>query len=481
MTIEADARDAVSASPRAGSGESGSRIVTLVVACAMFMETMDTTILAIALPAIARDLSVDPISLKLAVTSYLVGLAIFIPISGWVADRLGAATTFRIALAVFMVASTGCAFSTTLHEFVFWRFIQGLGGAMMSPVGRMVIIRMIPKAELVRAFAFIATPSMIGPMLGPPLGGLIVTYASWPWIFIVNIPIGLLGIWLATLYMTDEKGERTPLDLEGLVLCAVALSGLVLGAAVGGRHIAPPVVAVTLVAIGLAASLHYVWHSTRVDHPVLDLRYLGKTTYSAGVIGGIFFRMSVGASMFLLPLMLQLGFGFSALTAGLVSIAVAGGALCAKPFAVHLLRRIGFRGLLFWNALFNALATIATGMIGPAWPLAVIFAFLFLTGIVRSLQFTSLNAISFADIGGRDVTPATSVANVSQQISVSIGVAIGALALEIAMIVNGHETPAVGDFTVAFGVIGVMSALSVLWLVRLPPGAGAEMSGHGVR
>src|SRR5262247_3704207 len=206
-------------------------IVPLVVATALFMENTDSTILATALPTIARDLGLDPISLKLAVTAYLVSLAVFIPVSGWVADRVGSCTTFRLALAVFMIASIGCAFSSSLRQFVFWRAMQGMGGAMMVPVGRMVVIRTAPKSELVQALSFISMPALIGPMLGPPLGGLIVTYADWRWIFFVNIPIGILGIILATRYIPELKEGTAPLDLAGFVLCSLGLAGLVLGAA----------------------------------------------------------------------------------------------------------------------------------------------------------------------------------------------------------------------------------------------------------
>ncbi|HEX2336071.1 MAG TPA: MFS transporter, partial [Hyphomicrobiaceae bacterium] len=233
-------------------------IVPLVVATALFMENTDSTILATALPTIARDLGLDPISLKLAVTSYLVSLAVFIPVSGWVADRAGARTTFRLALGLFMAASMGCAFSSSLEAFVAWRAIQGMGGAMMVPVGRMVVIRTVPKNELVQALSFIAMPALIGPMLGPPIGGLIVTYADWRWIFFVNIPIGVLGIVLATLYIPEVKADRAPLDVKGFALSATGLGGLILGTAMVGRRIAPPEVAIGCMVAGAVALLLYV-------------------------------------------------------------------------------------------------------------------------------------------------------------------------------------------------------------------------------
>lgn len=477
MTLQAEV-GSVPAAQRAPMLFGRIQLVPLIVATAMFMEAMDSTILTTALPAIAQDLSVDPISLKLAVTSYLVGLAIVIPISGWVADRLGASVTFRMALGIFMAASIGCAMSHSMAEFVVWRFIQGVGGAMMSPVGRMVVIRMMPKAELVRAFALLATPMMVGPMMGPPLGGFIVTYATWPWIFFVNIPFGILGIWLASMYMSNDKGTRKPLDVTGFLLCALTLSGLVLGAAIAGRHLAPPVAAVTLAGIGFVSAFYYVRHARRVSHPLLDLGYLRIQTFRAGVLGGIFFRMGVGASMFLLPLMLQLGFEFSALRSGLIVLALAVGSITLKPLTSSLLRRIGFTRVLNANSLANALALILMGLMPPTMPFVLMFVCLFVAGGFRSVQFTSLNAISFADIEGHRVSEATSVANVSQQMSISLGVGVGAMALELASFINGHDHPLSVDFTLAFLVIGTLSGLSGLWLWTLPSEAGHELSGQ---
>ena len=274
-------------------------IVPMVVATALFMENTDSTILATALPTIAADLGIDPISLKLAVTSYLVSLAVFIPASGWVADRIGARTTFRIALTVFMAASIGCAFSRSLGQFVVFRALQGAGGAMMVPVGRMVVIRAVPKNELVRALSFISMPALIGPMLGPPLGGLIVTYADWRWIFFVNLPIGVLGIVLATLFIPDLRQETPPLDVRGFVLSAVGLGGVILGTAMVGRRIAPPEIVAACMLIGAVSLALYVMHALRAPRPLLDLRLLRFASFEAGIVGGTFFRFGVGASAFL--------------------------------------------------------------------------------------------------------------------------------------------------------------------------------------
>ncbi|MET0567761.1 MAG: DHA2 family efflux MFS transporter permease subunit [Hyphomicrobiaceae bacterium] len=453
-------------------------IVPLVVATALFMENTDSTILATALPTIARDLGIDPISLKLAVTSYLVSLAVFIPASGWVADRVGACTTFRIALVVFMAASIGCASSRSLAEFVLWRAVQGAGGAMMVPVGRMVVVRAVPKAELVRALSFLAMPSLIGPMLGPPLGGFIVTFADWRWIFFVNLPIGVLGIVLATLFIPDTKQETPPLDVKGFALSALGLGGLVAGLAVSGRRIAPPEVSLACLSIGALSLYAYVRHAFSVERPLLDLRLLRFKTFEAGILGGTLFRLGVGASAFLLPMMLQLGFGLDAFSSGLITFAGAIGALAMKPLAHRFLHRFGFRRLLIVNGLIASSLLLANASWTALTPPLLISFVLLVGGFSRSLQFTSLSAITYAELEQRQIGSATGMSTVAQQVSVSFGVAIGAMVLEISEWAHGRHEPLAADFSVAFVVVGVLSALTALAMLRLPPDAGDEITGR---
>ena len=422
--------------------------------------------------------AIDPISLKLAVTSYLVSLAVFIPISGWVADRVGSCTTFRLALAVFMIASIGCAFSNSLGQFVFWRAAQGMGGAMMVPVGRMVVIRTAPKAELVQALSFIAMPALIGPMMGPPLGGLIVTYADWRWIFFVNIPIGILGIILATLFIPEIKEETPRLDTKGFLLLASGFGGLILGAAMLGRRIAPPEVAAGCIAAGAIALPLYWRHALSIPRPLLDVRLLRLKTFEAGIAGALFFRFGVGASAFLLPLMLQLAFGLSALSSGLITFAGALGALAVKPLARGFLHRFGFRRLLIVNGVLASTVLLASALFTPATPHLVITAVLLAGGFLRSLQFTSLSAITYAEVEPRQVGSATGMASVGQQVSVSLGVAVGAMAVEVSEWARGHSVPETSDFSAAFVVVGLMSMTSALLMLRLPLDAGDEMSGR---
>jgi EmrB/QacA subfamily drug resistance transporter len=455
-------------------------IIPLVVATALFMENTDATILATALPTIARDLGLDPISLKLAVTSYLVSLAVFIPVSGWVADRIGSRTTFRLALGVFMIASVGCAFSSTLRQFVFWRAMQGIGGAMMVPVGRMVVVRASPKGELVRALSFIAMPALIGPMLGPPLGGLIVTYMDWRWIFFVNIPIGVLGVVLATLYIPEAREETPPLDAKGFLLLACGLGGLILGTAMMGRRIAPPEAAAAAIAVGAIALPIYARHALAVPRPLLDLRLLRLKTFEAGIAGALFFRLGVGASAFLLPLMLQLAFGLDALSSGLITFAGAAGALAVKPLARGFLHRFGFRRLLIVNGVLASAVLLASALFTAATPHLVIAVVLLLGGFLRSLQFTSLSAITYAEIEPRQVGSATGMASVGQQVSVSFGVAIGAMVVELSEWARDRTAPLTEDFATAFVVVGLMSMASALLMFRLPAGAGDEISGRAI-
>jgi EmrB/QacA subfamily drug resistance transporter len=339
------------------------RLVPLIVAVAFFMENLDSTVIATALPAIAADIGTNPLALKLAVTSYLLSLAIFIPASGWVADRFGARTVFRAAIAVFILGSIACAMSGSLTDFVMARTLQGIGGAMMTPVGRLVVIRSVDRRALIDAMAWVTMPALVGPVLGPPVGGFITTYASWHWIFLINVPIGILGILLATRYIEDIRVEaHERFDFTGMVLAGLGIAGVAFGLSMAGLDFLPTWVAMALIVVGLMFVALYVTHARRTPSPVLDLSLLAIPTLRASVIGGFMFRLGIGAWPFLLPLMLQVGLKMNPFQSGMVTFAGAAGAMLMKPVISPLIKLFGFKNILVSNAIISgALLAVCAG------------------------------------------------------------------------------------------------------------------------
>ncbi len=454
-------------------------LVPLIVACALFMEQVDSTVISTSLPAIAASLHDDPVALKLALTSYLLSLAVFIPASGWCADRFGARTVFRSAIVIFTLGSILCGLSTSLLDFVIYRIIQGMGGAMMVPVGRLVILRSVPKSEIVSALAWLTIPALLGPVMGPPLGGFITTYFDWRLIFFINVPIGILGIILATRFIENVREEDVPpLDLHGLVLSGIGLSGLVFGLAVLGQHLVPYWAAAGVTAIGVVALGFYVRHARRTPHAVLDLSLLRIPTFRAGVVGGSLFRIGVGALPFALPLMLQLTFGLSPFASGMLTFASSAGALVMKTTARPILRRFGFWRVLVVNALISSAFIGANALFTPETPHAAIVAVLLMGGFFRSLEFTAINALSYADVSQPEMSRATSFVSVAQQVSLSLGVALVGMVLEAMRSARGETALQLADFTPAFLIVAGVSALAVFSFMNLPKDAGAELSGH---
>lgn len=456
-----------------------SRLVPLIVACALFMENLDATIISTALPAIARDLHEDPLHLSLAITSYLLSLAIFIPLSGWLADRYGARTVFRNAILVFVLGSLGCAASQGIGGLVAARMLQGLGGAMMVPVARLVLLREIPKAELVRAMTFVTIPALTAPIFGPPLGGLIVTYASWQWIFLINLPVGVLGFVLVSRHIPDARGDtRAPLDLAGWWLLGGGLAGIVFGLENLGKNVVAPQVTGLCMAGGALLLALYWRHAKTDEAPLLRPFLLKVPTFRASVTGGTLFRIGGGGSTLLLPMMLQLGYGLSALHSGLLTFAGAVGAMAMKTIAPGLTRRFGFRRLLVHNTVLCALALAVCGWLSPHWPVTLALAFLVLTGFLRSLQFTCVNALAFADIAERDMSQATSASSTAQQLALSLGVGAASQLLNLSLAMRGAHQLAAIDFTWAFTGLALISLLAVLPFRTLEPAAGESVSGH---
>ena len=454
-------------------------ILPLVIASALFLENMDSTVLATSLPAIAVDLGIDPIILKLAFTSYLLSLAVFIPISGWMAERFGARHVFRAAIAVFTLASLACAFTQTLHGFIAARFVQGMGGAMMVPVGRFVLVRAIPKSNLVQALSYLTLPALIGPVFGPLIGGFLTTYLHWRWIFFINLPMGLVGMILATIFVPDVKSDTpTPLDGVGFVLSGIGLSSLVFGFTILGRDVLPIMPAPVLIVIGVGFLVLYVIHARRIAHPILKLSLLALPTFRTSVVGGFLFRAGIGSNPFLLPLMLQIGFGLSAFQSGSLTFASSAGALLMKFTAPRILKRFGFRQILIVNGLISALFFGAIALFTSTTPHTVILALLLAGGFFRSLQFTCLNAIAYAEVEQQDLSRASSFASVVQQVSGSMGVAFAAIILESLQAIRGDLTLDVMDFRIAFALVALLVASSTLFHRALDPKAGADVSGH---
>jgi EmrB/QacA subfamily drug resistance transporter len=459
-----------------------SRAVPLIVAVALFMENMDSTVIATSLPAIARALGTDPLALKLAVTSYLLALAIFIPASGWTADRFGARNIFRLAIFVFMLGSIGCALSHSLEEFVLARIIQGTGGAMMTPVGRLILVRSIDKRLLVNAMSLVTIPALVGPICGPPLGGFITTYASWHWIFLINIPIGLAGLVMATRYMPKVAAEPTvPFDFTGFILSGLGVGGIAFGLSVMGLEFLPAGIVVALLAVGVMATAAYIVHARRKTSPILDLRLFELPTFRASIVGGFMFRLGIGALPFLLPLLLQIGFDLTPLESGLITFTATLGALFMKAAVASILHRFGYRPVLIYNSLISAAFLAACATFLPGMPFAAMVAILLAGGFFRSLQFTAVNTIAYAEIKPELISRATTLVSVAQQLAISTGVAVGALIVELTLRLKHGAAIGADDFPAAFLVVGALTAASALIFARLPLDAGAELAGRKAR
>jgi EmrB/QacA subfamily drug resistance transporter len=438
---------------------------------------MDSTVIATSLPAIAADIGTSPLALKLAITSYLLSLAVFLPVCGWTADRFGARNVFRAAIVVFMLGSIGCAFSGSLTQFVIARIVEGMGGAMMTPVARLILVRTVDKRELVVAMIWVTVPALAGPLIGPPVGGFITTYFSWHWIFLINVPMGIAGIILATIHIKDVRAENPdPFDAVGAVLAGVGIAGLVFGGSVLGLNFLPLPLTIALILVGATSTTAYVLHARRTPKPILDLKLLRIPTVRAAVFGGFVYRGGIGAMPFLLPLMLQLGFGMTAFQSGMITVANVVGALGMKMMIPLVLRRFGFRIALTANALISSIMVAACATFAPGVPLAWILAVLLIGGFFRSLEYTSLNTIAYAELDRENLSRVTSLVAVGQQLSISIGVAIGAALVELTIQWRGSDMITAADFVPAWIIVSMISATSCFIFWRLPADAGAEVS-----
>jgi EmrB/QacA subfamily drug resistance transporter len=457
-----------------------SSLLPAIIGASLMMQTLSATVISNALPTMARSLHEDPVHLNTAITAYLLASAIILPISGWMADRFGARKIFLFAIVAYALSNAACGFAQNLPEMILARMAEGASGAMLGPVGRLVLLRSTPKHDLVRAMSVLTMPALVGPVIGPPIGGFIITYFSWRWIFFLNLPIAALGVMLVLRFIPNVAAgeERRPLDWTGLILTGLGMAGVVYGFENLGRNTFPVWAVAVMMGGGAACLLAFWLHSRRAPHPILDLGLLKIRTFSAGVVGGSFMRMGMGATPFLLAMLLQVAFGLTALQAGLMTFASAAAALAMKTAAPPILARFGFRNTLSVNSVVVALLFMAYALFRPQTPHWVIYAVLLTGGFFRSLQFTSLNGLAFADVDQPRMSRASTMSTMGQQLSQSIGIGLAAVLLRFFM---GHAHTGrltAGVIAPVYVVIGVLALVSTLFFISLPADAGAALNGR---
>jgi EmrB/QacA subfamily drug resistance transporter len=456
------------------------RRVALIVAVAFFMQLLDSTIISTSLPQMGQSFGVPAVAMSIGITAYMLTMAVFVPLSGWLADRFGARNVFLAAIALFTLASIACGLSQSLSQFVTARVVQGLGSALMTPVGRILVLRNASKSELIAATALITWPALFAPVVGPVLGGFITTYLSWHWNFFINIPLGLAGLLLVARFVPGEReAETRPLDWPGFVLTSFALAAVLYGL----ERIAHPedgaLPSLALIAAGVLIGWLAVRHLLRSPHPLLDLTAFRVLTFAISTLSaGTIFRVSINATPFLLPLLFQVGFGLRPVDAGLLVLAYFLGNLGMKAVTTPTLRRFGFRRVLLVNGLIASLAVMACAAISPQTPQVMVVALMLVAGLSRSMQFTALNTLAFADIDAAQRSSAATLSSMLQQVAMLFGVAVAAAILNLSQIVRAQPALDLVDFRIAFFVIGAIGLVAALRFLVLPPGAGAEVSGH---
>jgi EmrB/QacA subfamily drug resistance transporter len=450
-----------------------SSLVPAIIGAANLMQTLSATVIANALPAMAITLHQNPVSLNTTITVYLLALAIFLPVSGWAADRFGAKRVFLIAIGLYAASCAACGFATNLPELLLARFAEGAAGALMGPVGRLVLLRTTPKHDLVRAMSVLTMPSLLGPVIGPPIGGFIVTYISWRWIFFLNIPIAVMGVILVSKYINDIKEEDAgKLDWVGMLLTGVGLAAVVYAFENLGRSSLPVWAAPSLLSGGLVLLGVYAAYARRTPHAILDLKLFKIPTFFASIVGGTFMRMGVGATPFLLALLLQVAFG-------LMTFASAAAALVMKTSAPPILARFGFRNTLTVNAVIVGFTFMAYAVLTKSTPHWLIYMILLTGGFFRSLQFTALNGLGFADIDQPQMSRASTMSAMGQRLAQSIGIGFAATLLRLFQ-GSAHKVTA-ATITPAFLIIGAVALMSAGFFFVLPQDAGASLNGRPSR
>jgi EmrB/QacA subfamily drug resistance transporter len=453
-------------------------IVAFVIAFGFMMQTLDASIVATSLPQIAHALGRDPVDMHVVMTWYFVAIAIFIPASGWVADRYGARTIFQLSIALFVAGSLACSLSSTLAELLIARVVQALGGALIVPVGRFVLLRSVDKREFVKATAYLTVPTKIGAMSGPLVGGLIVTYAPWQWIFLINIPIGIVGIVLARRYLENFRGEKKPFDFLGYVFSAIALATLLFGLEKLSTVGPADLTGVLFVCVGAAATLAAVQHAARASHPILNLYLLRIPTFRLSLWGNIVFRISWGAIPFVVPLILQSLFGMSAVKAGVLTFAVALGSISVRTVSPLLLRRFGFRRLLCTNAVLSAFSVAGCALFTANTPAVVMFCLLVAVGVFHALEINALNTLAYADVPSDKMSASTTLVQMVQQLGNALGVAFAAMLLQASSSFRDAANLAEIDFAVLFLSLAASAFAAAYLFLHLSRDAGANISGH---
>jgi EmrB/QacA subfamily drug resistance transporter len=450
--------------------------IPLVVGCAFFMEGLDSTMIAVSIPAMAKSLGEYPLRLNLVIASYLLSLAVFIPVSGWIADRLGTRVVFCAAVLIFAFGSALCGLATNLPMLVGFRVIQGFGGAMMTPVGRLILLRSFPRASLVSAMNWMTIPAMIGPTVGPIVGGFLTTYASWRWVFYLNVPMGIIGAVLGFLMFENFRAPApSRFDIGGFLIAALGLFMFEFAIENLGRPLITPWVGAMFFPMSFAIFYIYVRHARRSAAPVLDLNLLKIKTFRIGTVTGGICRMGLDATPFMLPLLFQVGFGLSPMQAGALSFSSTLGAMLVRTGSRTILRVLGFRWTLVLGAIGAAASTAAFAALGAETPIWIVVLCVLLSGCIRSIQYLGLNTVSFADVPSPLLSRSTSVSGVFQQLARGFGVAFGAALLAI---VSGQEHVTVANFRVVFLLIALVPLASTIGFLRLGADDGSEVSGH---
>jgi EmrB/QacA subfamily drug resistance transporter len=458
------------------------RGLALLVAGGLFMEILDGTVIAPAAPHIATSLGVPAVAVNVAISAYVLTLAVLIPISGWLADRFGARRVFMTAIATFTIASVGCAGATSLPLLTATRVLQGAAGAMMVPVGRLVVLRTTAKSDLIRAIAYLTWPALVAPVIAPALGGLLSTYASWRWIFLVNVPLGVVGLLLARRLVPDARVEAAAeLDWRGFVVTAGGVAAFVVGMESLGS-VRPDVLVVTLgLGIGAGALVVAVLYLLRAHRPLLDLRVLQTSTYRVAALGGSCFRAVITAIPFLLALFFQLGFGWTAARAGLVVIALFVGNIAIKPATTPLMRRFGIRAVMLGAIAGSAACLVGIALLRDSTPLPLLLGLLVVSGVFRSIGFTTYNSSAFADIEPSRMSSANTLMSTLQELGAGLGVAVGALLVRLGGNVaagTGLGDGAAEPFRVAFALLAILLILPLIEAVGLPRAAGDAVTGR---